>query len=836
MRAHFQVLALAAQALLSSFTAAESTPRNPIGTISTVENATIHTHNGRLTALSEFDLTFAIQNDLHVKLQLEPNHDILGEGATISYLAPDGTISKTENINRLDHKIYLGKAWVQRPLAGHDQWRAVGWARVVVAQDGRDPVFEGAFLVDRDYYHIQTASNYVRTRHAFDPEIESQKDAGEYMVVWRNSDIMEDSQLAQHQDLRRSLTVDAPSCQAERLLFNSQPDQFGFSDMKRRSEGTFGSMDFTGIFAKRQLDTTTGGNSGGVNLASTIGQTAGCPSTRKVALVGVATDCTYTAGFSSSQAARENALAQMNQASAVWERTFNISLGVQNIIVSDSTCPGTPAQATRWNQACSDSVSISDRLNYFSAWRGRQQDNNSHWTLLSTCNTGSAVGLAWTGMACVQTAFTSGSISTGDGGSSGEQTVSGANVVIRTAGVSEWQVIAHETGHTYGAVHDCYSRTCSDGVSLKSQQCCPLSSTVCDANQKYIMNPSAAPGISDFSMCSIGNICSALGRNSVNGTCLTGNRRVSTVNDPICGNGIVEAGEDCDCGGTSGCGNNKCCNPTTCKFTSNSVCDDANEDCCRSCQFASNGTVCRASTGTCDPQEVCTGTSAFCPADQTTPDGSSCGNGLQCASGQCTSRDQQCKSLMGSYTQGNDTYACDSSTCTLSCASPEFGYGVCYSLRQNFLDGTVCGGGGTCRNVSCSPVTTPKNSPVQHFPRPRITASFRIQHTDRNSIIGPVSRINNWRADQILDRRPQSYRHWHWFCDRCASSVLHSGMPWSVLQSAQTESPEEYAAATGYNGLAGLAGQSASDATVSIVAEQLLSTTSSAEPGLVRSE
>lgn len=80
--------------------------------------------------------------------------------------------------------------------------------------------------------------------------------------------------------------------------------------------------------------------------------------------------------------------------------------------------------------------------------------------------------------------------------------------------------------------------------------------------------------------------------------------------------------------------------------------------------------------------------------------GDSCGNGsLRCASGQCTSRDEQCKTLMGSFTQSNVTYACDSSNCQLSCASPEFGDNVCYGMQQNFLDGTPCGGGGRCRNV-----------------------------------------------------------------------------------------------------------------------------------------
>ena len=56
---------------------------------------------------------------------------------------------------------------------------------------------------------------------------------------------------------------------------------------------------------------------------------------------------------------------------------------------------------------------------------------------------------------------------------------------------------------------------------------------------------------------------------------------------------------------------------------------------------------------------------------------------------------------MGSYTQGNDTYACSSSGCQISCASPEFGANVCYSMQQNFLDGTSCQGGGRCQNGIC---------------------------------------------------------------------------------------------------------------------------------------
>jgi hypothetical protein len=138
------------------------------------------------------------------------------------------------------------------------------------------------------------------------------------------------------------------------------------------------------------------------------------------------------------------------------------------------------------------------------------------------------------------------------------------------------------------------------------------------------MNPSTGSNIAKFSPCTIGNICSAMLRNSVKTSCLVSNKGISTITRSQCGNGIVEAGEDCDCGGESGCAGNTCCDPTTCKFSTanNAVCDPSNEDCCSSnCQFAGAGTVCRASTGTCDPQETCSGTNATCPPDVNAPDG-----------------------------------------------------------------------------------------------------------------------------------------------------------------------------------------------------------------------
>lgn len=699
------LLCIAASVILSPLANASSSIRNPLSALSTVQNATIHTYNHRVTALSNFDLTFNLRNDLEVKLRLEPNHDILGEDTTVTFLAEDGSVARREKVDRLQHKVYRGTAWVQRARAGNDDWRQVGWARVTLSRDGKNPVFGGAFVVNRDHHHIQTATNYRRTKHRQDPEIEPSNGDDEYMIVWRDSDVLKsEGGGGRHHDLRRGVDVGAATCHADTLTFNSQPDHPVFAAMRKRSEQSYGFMDFSNIF-RRQIDGTTSGNGASGNLLASIGQTAGCPTTRKVALMGVAADCNYLSAFNGNEsAARENILNVVNSASAVYERTFDISLGLQNLTIMPANCPGTPASVTPWNQACSDSVDIAARLNLFSGWRGAQGDTNAFWSLLSTCTTSTAVGLAWLGQSCVRTSFTTNETITGNGRSSGgAEIVSGANVIIRTEGANEWQVLAHETGHTFGAVHDCTSQTCQDSNFVQSQQCCQFSSSQCDAGGRYIMDPTSSEGIEDFSPCSIGNICSGLGRNAVNGQCLVDNRGVTTIAERQCGNGIVEPGEDCDCGGVDGCKGDSCCDPTTCKFTQGSVCDDANEDCCNNCQFATNGTVCRTSTGQCDPQEVCSGTSASCPADKTEKDGTDCGaDGLKCASGQCTSRDNECKVRMGSYTKGNDTYACGNSGCTVSCASPEFGYNTCLGLQQNFLDGIPCGGGGACQNVSFS--------------------------------------------------------------------------------------------------------------------------------------
>lgn len=107
-----------------------------------------------------------------------------------------------------------------------------------------------------------------------------------------------------------------------------------------------------------------------------------------------------------------------------------------------------------------------------------------------------------------------------------------------------------------------------------------------------------------------------------NTTCLIdpGDATRQTISLQMCGNGIVETGEDCDPG--LGVDSN-CCNAATCKFKNNAVCDPDSSACCtQSCGFAPAQQVCRPSKDAkCDTAEVCTGNSSACPADVFAPNG-----------------------------------------------------------------------------------------------------------------------------------------------------------------------------------------------------------------------
>ncbi|KAL3455055.1 Metallo-peptidase family M12-domain-containing protein, partial [Aspergillus heterothallicus] len=323
------------------------------------------------------------------------------------------------------------------------------------------------------------------------------------------------------------------------------------------------------------------------NLVDTIGSIDGCPSDRLIALVGLATDCAFAPTFDSQQALVDSLLSMVNTASEVFEETFNIALAVANLTIQDDDCPSSSSSDLPWNVACSPGIDLNWRLQQFSTWREASGGNtNAYWTLMTGCPTGTEVGVSWVGELCSEQLS--------------------ANVVALAQ--NQWQIFAHESAHTFGAYHDCDSSTCP--MTAGSQTCCPLSDSTCSADAQYIMNPVSSSPQRAFSPCTVGNVCSGFDTGRVSMSCLTTNANAPpTVSAGECGNGIVEVGEECDCGGEDGdgCAGNECCDGATCRFRGEAVCDDAAGGCCSGCRFRERGEVCRAARGECDVEESCAG-------------------------------------------------------------------------------------------------------------------------------------------------------------------------------------------------------------------------------------
>ncbi|KAG9325985.1 hypothetical protein KVV02_008417 [Mortierella alpina] len=178
---------------------------------------------------------------------------------------------------------------------------------------------------------------------------------------------------------------------------------------------------------------------------------------------------------------------------------------------------------------------------------------------------------------------------------------------------------------------------------------------------------------------------------------------------PVCGNGIIEHGEECDCGSPEECAKDKCCNAKTCKLAPGAVCSNQ-QDCCDKCQFRPATFICHPATATCGVAEMCTGKSAKCPANKKdcskhhSSASNTTGTDAMCGSRSCTARDLQCQAQATAQYNFTTSCATDTSTCQVTCANPSGtfnGSTSCLALSLNFSDGTECGQGGTCTNGVC---------------------------------------------------------------------------------------------------------------------------------------
>ncbi|XP_046402569.1 disintegrin and metalloproteinase domain-containing protein 10 isoform X2 [Ischnura elegans] len=184
--------------------------------------------------------------------------------------------------------------------------------------------------------------------------------------------------------------------------------------------------------------------------------------------------------------------------------------------------------------------------------------------------------------------------------------------------------LAHEIGHNFGSPHD--PELCTPGGE--------------DGN--YIMFARATSGDkknnNKFSPCSLKSIDPVLNAKARNVKgCFTEPQAA------LCGNGVVESGEECDCGWEEDC-RDSCCFPMRtypppdeppCRLTPRSVCSPSQGPCCTTnCQLRF-GDKCRDDNG-CRDSSYCNGRGPHCPLSTNKPNKTICNDEFVCFMGECT--------------------------------------------------------------------------------------------------------------------------------------------------------------------------------------------------------
>ncbi|KAG5858132.1 snake venom metalloprotease precursor, partial [Bothrops jararaca] len=270
--------------------------------------------------------------------------------------------------------------------------------------------------------------------------------------------------------------------------------------------------------------------------------------------------------------------------------------------------------------------------------------------------------------------------------------------------------MAHELGHNLGMDHDRDSCTCLANS-------CIMSATISPSYQ--------------FSDCSQNDHLRYLISHTPQ-CILNEPLRTDIVSPEVCGNYLLEEGEECDCGPLWNC-QNPCCNAATCKLTPGAQC--AEGLCCYQCRFIKAGNVCRPPRSECDIAESCTGQSGYCPTDRFHRNGQPClNNHGYCYNGNCPIMLYQCIALFGAGTtlaedvcfnnnlDGQGFFYCRRENDRIfPCAKGDVKCGrlYCkvyndniYPCRYQYLDngmvdhGTKCAVGKVCSNRQCVDVTT----------------------------------------------------------------------------------------------------------------------------------